>query len=283
MTDPNDLLSYYAPVTTEALDATGAEGGADFFKLSPGPNYIRFLPRKVGESNTSPWVRRGQHWMRASKDAKAVGAAACMKVAHGDDADCPACAYAEALLAVPPTEPTYATCQAIAAEMKVKVSFIAAGIVYDAATLQRTGVESLDPSTAAKAIKLIEVGPGVRRELDDLRKNALAGGDFYDPRSGFIVCITKTGTGMNTSYAVQAAKQLAGYSGGSVDAAVAILKNLPSLDKVCPAPTAASVQAELEACRDKLSSGAGQAQGGNRHAGTAAAEMARGAGAQYRS
>ena len=198
MTDPNDLLSYYAPVTTEALDATGAEGGADFFKLAPGPNYIRFLPRKVGESNTSPWVRRGQHWMRASKDAKAVGAAACMKVAHGDDADCPACAYAEALLAVPPTEPTYATCQAIAAEMKVKVSFIAAGIVYDAATLQRTGVESLDPSTAAKAIKLIEVGPGVRRELDDLRKNALAGGDFYDPRSGFIVCITKTGTGSLT-------------------------------------------------------------------------------------
>lgn len=283
MTDPNDLLSYYAPVTTEALDATGASFGADFHKLVPGPNYIRFLPRKTGESSTSPWVRRGQHWMRANKDAKAVGAVACMKVAYGDDVDCPACAYAEALLAVPPTEPTYATCQAIAAEMKVKVSFVAAGIVYDAATLQRTGAESLDPADAPKAIKLIEVGPTARRDLDALVKNALTGGDFYDPRRGFVVCISKNGTGMNTTYPVQGAKQLAAIIGGSVDAAVAVLKNLPSLDKVCPMPTVESVQAELEACRDKLSSGAGQAQGGNRHAGTAAAEMARGAGAQYRS
>lgn len=281
--NPNDdLLSLYAPVTPEALAATGAESSADFYKLVSGPNYIRFLPRRTGESSTSPWVRRGQHWMRADKNAKAVGAADCMKVAHGPDVDCPACSYAEQLLAVPPTEPTYATCQAIAAEMAPKTSFIAAGIVYDAPTLNQRRAEYVDPANASAAIKLVEVGAGVRRKLDQLVSEGLAGGDFYDPRSGFVVCITKTGSGMQTEYTVSPVKSLAGYAGGTVDSAVAVLKALPSLDKVCPAPTAASIEAELATLRDKLAQGGGGSRGGGtRNAGDAAAEMARASGTRF--
>lgn len=240
--DDNVFDDYTTVPTAEGLDAVGAAAGGDrpdFHKLETGANTFRLLPRKKGQSNDTPWVLRAVRWLRHGNVQLSVPDR--RTILNDESAPCPVSELVESFRAS--GDPGYLK---IAEEAKTKFSFVGAVVPCP-------GNRPIDPERIAAAVKMIEIGPGVYRDIVALFKNPMAKGNvLYHPVMGFPIDIVKTGSGKDTKYTLVSYAHLQGYVGGSRESALAAVKALPDLDAMAEVPSVEYCQKLCDAFLAKI-------------------------------
>ncbi len=163
------------------IDSSG--GGADFMSLEEGSNVVRFLPPRAGGKKT-PYHIVYQHYINVPGRVDSVKFACPKKMANEP---CPACSKAEQLRS--------------------------SGNPVDADTARklwprrRFYANVIDRSEPEKGPRILAGPKTMQEQLVGLRQDKAAGGDYTHPLKGFDIVIKRTGKGLNTEYAVHAARE----------------------------------------------------------------------------
>ena len=154
--------------------------GADFMKLVPGKNKIRFLPPK--EPGESPFVLVNEHFLETPGGQKVRFACPRMM----EKKPCPACQQADDLKR---TGNPLDRDKAWSFYPKLRVY----ANVYDRE----------NPGNP----RILAFGKTIWEGLTRIRRDRDEGGDFTNPMSdGFDIVITREGTGLQTRYAVSSSR-----------------------------------------------------------------------------
>lgn len=267
--DDSIFADYTSEPTAEAMDSLGPGGGGklDFYKFTVGAHALRLLPRMKGQSTDLPWVPRAVRWLRYGNLKMSIPDRRALL--NDPEAACPVSDMLASFLAS--GEPAYV---AIAEDAKPKYSYVGA-------VLPCPGNTPIRPENVAASMRLIEIGPGVYRDILKVFKDPMLNGNtLYHPANGFPIAINRAGEGMNTEYTVTAYAHLRGYIGGSRESALEAVKSLPDLDKLAAVP---SVEFCQKLCDEFLASLAKAAAPGPAapNAGTAMAAASRAAGLPF--
>lgn len=271
MVDHNDSAfdEYVTTPTAEDMDALGGGGGKlDFYKFTVGSHALRLLPRAKGQSTDIPWVARVVRWLRYGNFKVSVPDRRLLL--NDPEAACPVSDLLAQFTAS--GEPAY---MAIAEDAKPKYSYVGAAIPCP-------GNAPIEPRNIEGAMRLVEIGSGVYREiLKAFKDPMLQGSTLYHPVNGFPIAIERTGEGMNTEYSVKTYVNLRGYIGGSRESALEAVKHLPDLDKVAAPPSVEFCQKLCDEFVASLAKAAGNGGGQRPNAGAAMADVARAAGLPF--
>ena len=171
-------LGYDEAAVQEDEQRVAAVGSGEFIRLHSGENVLRFLPAM--EPGKSPFRVTALHYIKIAD--KTIGFN-CPKVELHEH--CPACAKAAELgRSGNPTD------REASKKMLPKLSVMA---------------NVIDRERPEAGVQIYSFGYGVHEDLKTIKRSARAGGDFtrVGP-DGFDIVINKEGSGMQTTYTVQA-------------------------------------------------------------------------------
>lgn len=173
--------SYSEAALEKDAGKTAALSGGNFMDLLEGENVVRFLPPPVGSE--SPFRMTAMHYIDAVPGLEKMVVFACPRVELKQP--CIACQKSAEL---------NSSGNPVDREMAYKIS---AGLRIYANVLDRKNPEA--------GVRVLGFGKSIQSGLAAIRKSARLGGDFTNPTDkGFDIIITRTGTGMQTRYAVMA-------------------------------------------------------------------------------
>lgn len=158
---------------------------SSFLALEVGNNMLRFLPPKKGTRSPMPGVF--QHYVEIPGKDSSVSVV-CLEVHAEPKRPCPVCKKAKEM-----QESRSSRDQEVGKKMLAK---------------RRHFANVIDRKNEEKGVQIVGFPKTVYEQLLAIRDDDAAGGNFTDPGpNGFDITITKTGQGMNTKYAVKAARQ----------------------------------------------------------------------------
>lgn len=203
-----------AAAEKEEYDKTS--GSQDFWKPPQGTSVVRFLPPRPGKSTIYRFI--WEHYFDVpgqapggTKRQKLVCPLQQSKADKHDPRRCPCCAYAERLRGTGNQED-----YDLAGEYVAKRSIFANILVR--------GQED-------RGIRVWAFGKKVYEQLDAIRRDTRAGGNFAHPLTGFDIVVKRTGSGKNdTNYTCLADRQASPLHD---DATImeALLESMPDLDR----------------------------------------------------
>jgi hypothetical protein len=182
-----DALAQYGSYEMDAAEdekkVLDQEGGGDFAKIVPGRNVFRILPPMLGER--TPFVVVYQHYINVP-GAKGPVVFVCPRLTAKQR--CPACEKADKLRrSGNPADMDYA---------------------YQMNARRRVFCNVINRKEPERGVQVLGFGKSIHEQLNALRRDPDAGGDFTHPETGFDVVIERTGSGKNdTEYQVFAARR----------------------------------------------------------------------------
>lgn len=168
-------------------------GGA-YMKLQVGRNVVRILPNKT--PGKMPFVRVKEHYIKVPGNDRAVVFACPTAMAKKR---CPACEKADRL--------------------RQSGNPVDRDAAYELSAKMRIYANVIDRNEPESGPKILAFGKTIYERLMTLRKDEDAGGNYTDPVNGFDIIITRKGTGMDTSYEVDAHRKLTQLSANAMQAA----------------------------------------------------------------
>lgn len=191
-------------------------GNADFWKVPQGSSIVRFLPPRPGRPTIYRFI--WEHYIDvpggapgANKRQRIVCPLQQSKADKLDPRRCPCCAYAEKLRATG-NEDDYKLAGDYVAQRKIFANIL----VRD---------------QEDRGIRIWSFGKKVYEQLDAIRRDSRAGGNFAHPVTGFDIVVKRTGATMNdTTYTCLPARNSSPLHD---DAAImeALLESMPDLDR----------------------------------------------------
>jgi hypothetical protein len=176
-----NLITYggYSLEAVKAEQELAGATGTDFMKFEQGKNVVRFLPPPIGRA--TPFAVTYQHFVQLpgmSNNASFV----CPRLMA--KRTCPVCAEVDRLRATG-NPADYDTAGGYMPRFRVFANVI-------------------DRKHPEMGPRVLAFGKGVKKDLDTIREDTDAGGDFCDPINGFDIIVNRTGQGKNdTEYSVR--------------------------------------------------------------------------------
>lgn len=160
------------------LDSQGSN--TNYLTLKEGKNVVRVLPPAIG-SNT-PFRRVTQHYIKRATEGTLVIPCPLAMLKK----PCPVCERVRQLSA-----------SRSKADQELAKSYLGKRRIY---------ADVIDRSDPEAGPKVLGFGKMVEDDLIAIREDPDVGGDFTHPEKGFDIIIEKTGTGMQTRYKANAAR-----------------------------------------------------------------------------
>lgn len=171
-----------ASAEKEELDKL--DPGSTFYKLEAGKNLLRFLPPMRGTKSPMPGIFQHYVEIPGKEQGQSV---VCVAVHAEPKRPCPVCQRAQALQASRSSRD-----QELGKKLVAK---------------RRHYANVIDRRNEEKGPQVVAFPKTVYELLLAIRDDDSAGGNFTDPGpKGFDITITKTGSGLSTSYKVAAAR-----------------------------------------------------------------------------
>lgn len=220
-----DWSDEQAAAEKEEYDKTS--GSADFWKVPQGSSTVRFLPPRPGKPTIYRYI--WEHYFDVAGGApggsKRQRMVCPLQQAKADKLDprrCPCCAYAEKLRGTGNQE-DYELAKDYVAQRKVFANIL----VRD---------------QEDRGIRIWAFGKKVYEQLDAIRRDSRAGGNFAHPVTGFDIVVKRTGSTMNdTNYTCLPSRETSPLHD---DATImeALLESMPDLDRHARIMTEAEVR-----------------------------------------
>lgn len=174
-----NLVEYEPYTENDAQEDIDSMERTSFFKFEKGPNHVRFVPARKGEPGF--YVTYNHYLEGPGGNDVSVN---CPRVMSKGKKRCPICEAARTL-ADSGTPENEERAKDLFAKRRVYACII-------------------DRNNEGKGVQVVAFGSMIHEELARLRKDKVAGGDFFDPNNGFDIIVEKTGSGkMGTRYKVR--------------------------------------------------------------------------------
>ena len=221
----NTNLQVYKSFDIAELDRQDAQVaatstvGADFMKLTPGKNVVRFLPLSAADTRKSPFAVVNEHFFERPDGTRVRFA--CPRLMESEP--CPVCKEADRLRR---------TGNPIDREQAFEL--------YPRLRVYANVIDRQQPESGPR---ILAFGKTIWEGLKKIRKDSDEGGDFTDPsEDGFDIIVRREGTGkMDTKYTVQPARN------DSELADLGVIDRQWDLDKYTHVPKLSEVQSWMGA------------------------------------
>jgi hypothetical protein len=183
----------------EYQDYTESDASADisdiertpFFKFTKGANLVRFVPARKGEEN---FFKTYNHFL--GDEVNGLGVNCPRRMTKGRQ-KCPICAVAKSLSETGDKDDE---------ERSKKLN-----------ARRRVYAAVIDRNNPDAGVQIVAFGAMIHEDLARIRKDAIAGGDFMNPESGFDFSIEKTGEKLKTRYKVRRVPERTPLAGSTDD------------------------------------------------------------------